>query len=43
MAQYVDKRAKLLYYIDNNFYYYFLKILTFASFTRRNGDQKTKR
>ena len=37
MAQYIDKYAKLLYYIDNNFYYYYL------TRGRRNGDQKTKR
>ena len=37
MARYIDKRAKLLYYIDNNFYYYYL------TRGRRNGDQKTKR
>ena len=23
MARYIDKRAKFLYYIDNNFYYYY--------------------
>ena len=37
MARYIDKRAKLLYYIDNDFYYYYL------TRGRRNGDQKTKR
>ena len=38
MAQYIDKRAKLLYYIDNNFYYYY-----YLTRGRGNGDQETKR
>ena len=38
MEEYIDKHAKLLYYIDNNFYYYY-----YLTRGRRNGDQKTKR
>ena len=37
MAQYIDNHAKLLYYIENNFYDYYL------TRGRKKGDQKTKR